>query len=333
MRSKAAHISLISISLLIILGVVALILVFFGFNKIFLAGIFSHGLLNVCQAIGNSCRISLFPLSSLIRNPGQLLMVVAILAIIVVLIKGILIFLYSRRLLTTFSVTKNLPGKLERVVTKLFKDEPPVIRVSESDEPVAFTIGFVKPSICLTRGLVRRLTEQELEGVIAHEYAHIKRRDNIAVFLGLMVRDFLYLLPLAHFLFALFTREKEHAADEMAAKLTNRPLDLASAILAISRIKVGRNLVTNYSAFTPLGATVESRVKRLLEGEKLPERYLSQMLVSFLTSVLIFSVAVGVAMAEPAKVAVKKNCHIGGGCNYVQNHDQKQSNICLTKSM
>jgi beta-lactamase regulating signal transducer with metallopeptidase domain len=333
MRSKAARISLISISLLIVLGIVTLTLIFFGFNRLFLVGIFSHGLLNVCQVIGNSCRITLFSLASLIRNPGQVLMITALLAVVVVLIKGILVFLYSRHLLTHFLAVETLPGKLKRVVTRFFKDKLLVIRISESDEPLAFTIGFIKPSICLTKGLIRRLTEQELAGVIAHEYAHIKRRDNIAVFLGLLVRDLLYLLPLAHFLFALFTREKEHAADEIAAKLTNRPLDLASAILAISRIKVERNLVTAYSAFTPLGATVESRVKRLLEGEKLPERYFGQMLVSFLTSILIFSMAVGVAVAEPAKVAVKKNCHIGGGCNYIQDHGQKELNICLTKNM
>ena len=41
----------------------------------------------------------------------------------------------------------------------------------------AFCYGFLKPRICLTTGLLRALTDAEVESVLHHEYQHLKRRD------------------------------------------------------------------------------------------------------------------------------------------------------------
>ncbi|EQD42042.1 heat shock protein HtpX, partial [mine drainage metagenome] len=72
----------------------------------------------------------------------------------------------------------------------------PKVAVARNDMPNAFATGR-NPSnsvVCATTGLMRRLNEQELEAVLAHELSHVAHRDvavmTIASFLG-MVAGFL----------------------------------------------------------------------------------------------------------------------------------------------
>ena len=54
----------------------------------------------------------------------------------------------------------------------------PVVAVAPSDQPNAFATGRnpEKAVVCVTAGILRALSPKELEGVIAHELAHIKHR-------------------------------------------------------------------------------------------------------------------------------------------------------------
>ena len=55
----------------------------------------------------------------------------------------------------------------------------PRIAVADTDVPNAFAIGRSQKSatVCATTGIMRTLSPSELEGVMAHELAHVKHRD------------------------------------------------------------------------------------------------------------------------------------------------------------
>lgn len=122
-------------------------------------------------------------------------------AIIIVFAGGMLIaqFYYSDRI-ALFSmggklVTERQAPQLYGVVSRLtsMADMPmPKIAVAESDIPNAFATGRDKKHavVCVTTGLLRRLTEPELEAVLAHELSHVAHRDvavmTVASFLGIM---------------------------------------------------------------------------------------------------------------------------------------------------
>ncbi|MBX9695710.1 MAG: M48 family metalloprotease [Cyanobacteria bacterium] len=66
-------------------------------------------------------------------------------------------------------------------IYKLFKDATEILDIPEPDlflttnpYPNAFTIGFERPIIVLTSGLVDLLTEDELRAVLGHELGHVK---------------------------------------------------------------------------------------------------------------------------------------------------------------
>lgn len=145
----------------------------------------------------------------------------------------------------------------------------PKIYVVDTDVPNAFATGRnpEHAAIAVTTGLMRALKYEELEGVVAHELAHIKNNDtligtvvasitgvmtmiaNIAqwtAFLGFGDRDneeqngvsslveFVFLIvltPLAATLIQLgISRSREFLADETGGAISGNPLALASAL-------------------------------------------------------------------------------------------------------
>jgi len=146
----------------------------------------------------------------------------------------------------------------------------PKIRIIEDDSLNAFASGINAQtySVSLSRGIINKLNDEELEAVIAHELTHIRNRDVrlliiSVIFVGIFAfisetifRSMIYgrpgkgkkegagviiilvlalfgLLIASLFRFAL-SRKREFLADAGAAELTRRPLALASALRKIS---------------------------------------------------------------------------------------------------
>ena len=149
----------------------------------------------------------------------------------------------------------------------------PKVYLISDDSLNAFATGYApkSASIALTTGIINKLTPLELDGVIAHEMAHIKNRDirlNMYIITGIgvlaMVGDiltrfshsgrsrndknnaaaFLLLLGFALILFRFFvapfihmaiSRKQEFQADATGAYFTRNPQALASALKKIAQ--------------------------------------------------------------------------------------------------
>jgi heat shock protein HtpX len=150
----------------------------------------------------------------------------------------------------------------------------PKINVIEDDSLNAFASGISNSTytVSLSRGIINKLNDEELEGVIAHELAHIRNRDvrlliisiifvgifafiaNVA-FRGLRfgaiggnrsnnknsapaILIILVLSAVAYFISLLLrfgiSRSREYMADAGAAEMTRKPWALASALRKIS---------------------------------------------------------------------------------------------------
>jgi heat shock protein HtpX len=143
----------------------------------------------------------------------------------------------------------------------------PKIAVADTDVPNAFAAGRSQKSatVCATTGIMRRLSPSELEGVMAHELAHVKHRDvltmTIASFfasLAALILQFGFFFGGGHggdddnpsfavillvsfvvyvvsfFLMMALSRYREFAADRGAAIVTGRPSALSAALVKIS---------------------------------------------------------------------------------------------------
>jgi heat shock protein HtpX len=139
----------------------------------------------------------------------------------------------------------------------------PTVAIAPSEQPNAFATGrnAAHAVVCCTAGILKLVSREELEGVMAHELAHIKHRHMLvgtiaatmagaiamvanivkwgAIFGGgrneggnpIAVLAAAIVAPIAAMIiqFAI-SRQNEFQADETAARLTGRPMDLAGAL-------------------------------------------------------------------------------------------------------
>ena len=97
----------------------------------------------------------------------------------------------------------------------------------------ALTVGTRRPAILFDPELLRGLDSQEVEGLLAHEIAHVARRDTLLSLIVGIFRDLTFFLPTMHIAARWLHREREEGADELASAHTRRPAALASSILKV----------------------------------------------------------------------------------------------------
>jgi Zn-dependent protease with chaperone function len=162
----------------------------------------------------------------------------------------------------------SLPESLQRALANLKARGVrtcPVLAVPQP-EAIACVVGVRRPKIMLSTGLLRLLDEEELESVLAHETAHVERRDNRLGWLLLGLRLGSFYNPVALFVFHQVSHEVERMCDSDAADMTGKPLALGSALIKVFRaarapIRQGGVWSTR---FAQRAATLEKRARRAL---------------------------------------------------------------------
>jgi heat shock protein HtpX len=201
-------------------------------------------------------------------------------AIPLIFIAGLMIFLQyvlsdrivlwsSRARIVSREQYPELHELVERLVARLGLPKPR-IAVINTDIPNAFATGKGHKSsvVAVTTGLMRTLTEEELEGVIAHELTHIKNRDVLVITLASLFSTVAWYLMhfgwygsmgygyggrrdrgggmalviivamitwfLSFLLIRAISRYREFAADRGAGQMTGKPMKLANALMKIN---------------------------------------------------------------------------------------------------
>jgi Zn-dependent protease with chaperone function len=134
------------------------------------------------------------------------------------------------------------------------------LRLSSAKAPISFAIDADEPMIVISKHLLELLKRDELEAVMSHELAHVRNSDTTLKALVAAYKATLPMDPIIRMVEAAFHREREMAADEMAALTTKKPLSLASALLKIYEA-FPRNNLRSYGTLSILGAgsTLTSR--------------------------------------------------------------------------
>lgn len=163
----------------------------------------------------------------------------------------------------------------------------------------AAIVGLREPALLLDAELCARLDEQELTGVVAHELAHVQRRDNHVALALSLLRDAFFFVPGSRWGTSLLLREREHAADTVAAELTGRPGALASVLLKVLESRARGEL----TACSPLLSedTLVARVEALCDDRPPPTR--SRRLVEVVGATAALCGAVLTAALAPSLIA------------------------------
>ena len=186
-----------------------------------------------------------------------------------------LVLATTRAKVTTQEEYPELHAMIEKLAVQSGIPKPKKIALMDIDAPNAFATGRSPKhaTIAVTTGLLRRLNDEELEGVLGHELAHVKNRDVavmtwaslIIVIAGFLMQMMFWMslfggfgghrregggnammimlavyvgIIVIYFVSQILTmalsRYREFAADRTGAIITGNPLALASALIKIS---------------------------------------------------------------------------------------------------
>lgn len=110
--------------------------------------------------------------------------------------------------------------------------DPMRLRIVDDLPNPAFTVGLDAPRVYVARELLSHLSEQEVIAVLAHEAAHLRRRDPLRVAAFRFLACMLFWIPALRRLSDDMADEVEILADDAASR--GQPLVLASAILRLA---------------------------------------------------------------------------------------------------
>ena len=132
-------------------------------------------------------------------------------------------------------------------------------------------VGLVKPVILLPVALASRLSPEQVEAVLAHELAHLRRRDTWALAAQRVVETVLFFHPAVWWMSRRLEAMREEACDDLVLVAGCDPADYAEALLSCSECRAepegfSPSLASGLGATGNGGKLLSRRILRLIGG-------------------------------------------------------------------
>jgi bla regulator protein BlaR1 len=180
----------------------------------------------------------------------------------------------------------------------------PMLRSVDMMEPGIF--GIFHPRMLWPDRLSERLENEHIEGILAHELVHVRRRDNLTAAIHMLVEVVFWFHPMVWWIESRMLQERERACDEAVVQLAVRPEVYAEGLLKACRFCAESPLIC-VSGIT--GADLRDRIVRIMTEHLVQKMDLSRKLL--LGGVAFVSLAIPVALGLSAKLdtATTMNVH------------------------
>jgi beta-lactamase regulating signal transducer with metallopeptidase domain len=125
---------------------------------------------------------------------------------------------------------------------------------------VPTVIGWIKPVILLPASALSGLTPHQLEAILAHELAHIRRHDYLVNLLQTLVETLLFYHPAVWWLSRRIRAERENCCDDLAVSLSGDAYTYAKALADLEELRGAKGQLVLAAS----GGSLVHRVRRLL---------------------------------------------------------------------
>jgi len=136
---------------------------------------------------------------------------------------------------------------------------------------VPAVIGWLRPVILVPSSALTGLTPQQLEVLLAHELAHVRRYDYLVNLVQSVIETLLFYHPAVWWVSRRVREEREHCCDDLAVQICGDARLYASALVDMERLRPAATPRLTLAA-TGRGGSLLTRVRRLiLPGAPRPE--------------------------------------------------------------
>ncbi len=151
------------------------------------------------------------------------------------------------------------------------------------------TIGFLKPVILIPLASINHLNSEQMEAVILHELAHIKRLDYLINLLLSLIEATLFFNPFMQLLSRHIKRERENSCDDWVLQYEYNAATYAKALLKIATLQSAKpsfamNAAENKDALL-------KRVKRMIEKSEKSFDYRHQLIALLFITIILSTIS------------------------------------------
>lgn len=179
----------------------------------------------------------------------------------------------------------SLLSALQRQSTALGLKLQPLLAYCER-VTVPTVVGVLKPMILLPVSIASGLSPEQIESVLAHELAHLRRYDHLVNLLQRVIESLLFFHPAVWWVSHRVREEREHCCDDLVIACGAMPLDYAKSLLRVAELSRASRLGRSISAISLLAtgdkpSNLRQRIARLLGESATPSLRLSPRVLMF----------------------------------------------------
>jgi bla regulator protein BlaR1 len=194
-----------------------------------------------------------------------------------------------------FEAGKYWEQKVNEICNKLEITEP--VRILQSGiAKIPLVAGHLKPIILVPIGFLNGLAPMEVEAILCHELAHIKRRDYLVNFIQSLIEIVFFFNPAILWVSRLIREERENCCDDLALSFTSDKKDYIKALISCEEYQF--NTPEFAMSINGTNNQVLDRVKRMIYNKSTSLNTLEK---TILTVVLISSFLLTSAFMNPSK--------------------------------
>jgi uncharacterized protein (TIGR03435 family) len=165
--------------------------------------------------------------------------------------------------------------------------EVPVLSSPLLIEPGIF--GIFRPVLVLPQGIEGRLTQAQLDAIIAHEICHVRRRDNLTAAIHMLVEALFWFHPAVWWIKSRLLEEREQACDEVVLQSGNEANVYAESILNVCKFCIESPLACVAGV---AGPDLKRRIVRIMTGKSARNLDLGRKLLIALMATVAITVPV-----------------------------------------
>src|SRR5690606_41277022 len=121
---------------------------------------------------------------------------------------------------------------------------------------------FVRPFVLCPLAYVNRLSNDQVEAILPHELAHVKRHDFLCNLIKVVIETLLFFNPFIWALSKVIAREREHACDDRVLQQLGTPMHYARALVELEELRMNRAPALSMAA-TGAKNQLFQRIKRM----------------------------------------------------------------------
>jgi beta-lactamase regulating signal transducer with metallopeptidase domain/peptidoglycan/xylan/chitin deacetylase (PgdA/CDA1 family) len=170
---------------------------------------------------------------------------------------------------------ERVPARFEEMVARVSRR----LRVSRAVRlcrsalvEVPAVVGHVRPLILVPASAFAGLTPQQLEAIIAHELAHVRRYDYLVNLLQTAAETLLFYHPAVWWVSKRARAEREHACDDAAVRCVGDVLLYARSLAALEQVRANGGARASSLALAADGGSLLRRIQRLVGAGPGPAR-------------------------------------------------------------